>query len=159
MKTSTQTNATGPVHEIERHADSNSARTAERALALGGLWWAVLFITTFALAGEEPPSSAPMAEIRDYFASFPGAATVTYGLAGIGLVGYLAVFGPRLVSTTQRALGAVAISGAAFFLMVQTAGDVAFLSLTYGSPNALSCMKRVTRSSHTPWPSSLPAPG
>jgi len=159
MKTSTTTDAAGPVRENERHT-SGPMSTAERVLALGGLWWAVLFVTTFALAGEEPPSNAPIGEIRDYFAAFPGSATVAYGLAGIGLVCYLAMFALRLIGSTQRSLGTVAITGAAFFVMLQAAGDVAFLSLTYGPSSALGTeqartMLQLHETSHTLQPYSM----
>ena len=111
--------------------------SVERVLALGGLVWAILFVVAFAMAGEEPAASAPIGEIRGYFDSWPDAATVLYGLAGIGLVGYLAVLALRLVGSAQRTLGATAISGAAVSVIVQTAGDVAFLSLTLGEPRGI----------------------
>lgn len=108
------------------------ARTpwADRVLALGGVGWAVLFVVSFGLAGTEPAGDAPIAEIRNYFASWPAAATVLYALAGVGLVGYLAVLATRLLGSSQRALAATAVVGATVFVILQAAGDVAFLSLT-----------------------------
>lgn len=125
--------------ETQRVQGNGKTRTSsvERIIALGGAVWAILFLVAFAMAGEEPVASASIGEIRDYFDSWPDAATVVYGLAGIGLVGYLAVFALRLVSSAQRTLGATAVAGAAAFVILQTAGDVAFLSLTLGEPTGL----------------------
>lgn len=102
----------------------------ERLLALGGLAWAVLFVATFAVAGEEPAADAPASEIDDYFTGLPDAAMVVYALSVVALIAYLAVLAVRLPAARDRSVAVLGLVGGGVFVVLQAAGDTAFLSLT-----------------------------
>jgi len=102
----------------------------ERTLALGGPAWAILFLISFSLAGTEPAATAAAEEIQGYFGDWPAASTALYAIAGVGMICYFAALGVRLLGTGEKAVAATALVAAATFAVLQTAGDVAFLSLT-----------------------------